>query len=323
MNSFRLIFFSLLLLSCASSNNSKIDYRQEMRDFVKEISNYSKKQNPDFIVIPQNGHELLLNSEGEPVPNYLKAIDGLGQEDLNFGYTGDNESTPEQDREYILQFLRAGQGNGKKVLITDYTNSSRDKQRSRNANSLKGFITFVAPERDLTEVPSLSSSITNENGKDILGLNDAQNFLYLLNFEAFESKSELMNTLRETNYDVFILDAFFHEQMFTSTDISLLKRKANGSKRLVISYMSIGEAEDYRFYWKKDWSPEKLSWIHRENPNWPGNYKVKYWNKEWQSIITGTNTSYTQRIIDAGFDGVYLDIIDAFWYFENEEANVY
>ena len=53
------------------------------------------------------------------------------------------------------------------------------------------------------------------------------------------------------------------------------------------------------------------------NPNWAGNFKVQYWNPTWQSIIYGNETSYVKKIINAGFDGVYLDIIDAFQYFED------
>jgi len=53
------------------------------------------------------------------------------------------------------------------------------------------------------------------------------------------------------------------------------------------------------------------------NPNWEGNFKVQYWNPTWQSIIYGSETSYLKKIINAGFDGVYLDIIDAFQYFED------
>ena len=30
-----------------------------------------------------------------------------------------------------------------------------------------------------------------------------------------------------------------------------LKIKDNGGKRIVIAYLSIGEAEDYRYYWNK------------------------------------------------------------------------
>ena len=57
--------------------------------------------------------------------------------------------------------------------------------------------------------------------------------------------------------------------------------------------------------------------IEKENSSWEGNYKVKYWQKNWKDIIFGNSKSYTKKIIDAGFDGVYLDISDAFEYFEN------
>jgi cysteinyl-tRNA synthetase len=115
------------------------------------------------------------------------------------------------------------------------------------------------------------------------------------------------------------MDAFFWGKVFTKDDLNRIRTKEDGGKRLLISYMSIGEAEDYRFYWQEEWDRTELSWIDSENPNWPGNFKVKYWNPDWKKIIYGENDSYTQLIIDAGFDGVYLDIIDGFWYFENKE----
>jgi cysteinyl-tRNA synthetase len=54
------------------------------------------------------------------------------------------------------------------------------------------------------------------------------------------------------------------------------------------------------------------------NPDWEGNYKVRYWDPGWQAIIYGSPHSYLDKIIAAGFDGVYLDIIDAYWYYEEQ-----
>ena len=56
--------------------------------------------------------------------------------------------------------------------------------------------------------------------------------------------------------------------------------------------------------------------MDRENPDWAGNFKVWYWEAEWQSIIYGSMDSYLGMILDADFDGVYLDIIDAYEYYE-------
>ena len=136
--------------------------------------------------------------------------------------------------------------------------------------------------------------------------------LYLINPENFQTKHDFIEAVCATNYDLIIMDLFIECNEFSSDEIELLHQKANGGRRLVIAYMSIGEAEDYRYYWDKSWKRGNPSWLDKENPKWKGNYKVKYWNPEWQAIIF----DYLSRIINAGFDGAYLDIIDAFEYYE-------
>ena len=49
------VIASIVFLGCVNER----DYRQEMRDFVQDISIYAREIEPGFIVIPQNGHELL------------------------------------------------------------------------------------------------------------------------------------------------------------------------------------------------------------------------------------------------------------------------
>lgn len=102
---------------------------------------------------------------------------------------------------------------------------------------------------------------------------------------------------------------------FSAADIAQMRIKPNGKRRIVLAYLSIGEAESYRFYWQNDWREQRPAWLGPENPNWPKNYKVRYWHKKWQSIIFGHRKAYLDKIIAAGFDGIYLDIVDAyeFW----------
>ena len=96
------------------------------------------------------------------------------------------------------------------------------------------------------------------------------------------------------------------------SELSRLKTKPDGSRRIVLAYLSIGEAEDYRYYWKPGWQAARPSWLGSENKNWPGNFLVKYWMPEWQRIILQKETGYLAKIISRGFDGVYLDRIDAY-----------
>jgi len=133
-----------------------------------------------------------------------------------------------------------------------------------------------------------------------------------------------LTEIGNTKFDLVIIDYSkdgSDENRFTAEQINALKNSPGGPK-LVLAYMSIGEAENYRWYWDNHWDadndgnpdPGAPSWLGPANPDWPGNYKVKYWDSGWQSIIYGSSTSYIDKIIEAGFDGVYLDIIDAYEY---------
>lgn len=93
----------------------------------------------------------------------------------------------------------------------------------------------------------------------------------------------------------------------TKEDVARLKAKPDGSRRVVISYLSIGEAEEFRFYWNDAWKTQKPSWLERENCAWPKAWMVRYWDPGWKDLIISGQQSYLKRIIDAGFEGVYLD----------------
>ncbi|UCH13563.1 MAG: endo alpha-1,4 polygalactosaminidase, partial [Bacteroidales bacterium] len=248
--------------------------------------------------------------------SYLNAIDGAGREDLFFGYDEDDQATPKPESDYMLVFLDVCEESDVEVLVTDYCFTRGKMDESYTKNNAKGYISFAAPERELNVIPDYPQEPYNVNANDVNSLADAENFLYLLNTENFTSKQEFISALSETNYDVLLIDYFFNEEEFTTADIDTLKTKINGGKRLVISYMSIGEAEDYRYYWQNEWNSNPPAWLAGENPDWEGNYKVRYWQKEWQNVIYGSESSYIYKIISKGFDGVYLDIIDAFEYFE-------
>jgi len=293
-----------------------------MRNFVQEISEYAREQKPDFIIIPQNGVQLVSDNgkwDGKPDLDYLRAIDGLGQESLYFGSTEDDINTPLNLSDFLEFYLDIAKDADKTILVTDYTSTPSKMDRSYYLNEEKEYISFAADERDLTTIPEYPETIKDENPDPVKRLSDAENFLYLLNPEGFSSKQDFLSSIAETNYGVVIMDAFYFGTLLTQEDLQSIRNKADGGSRLLISYMSIGESEDYRYYWQQDWAPGNPEWLVAENPIWEGNYKVKYWEKGWKDYIYGSPESYLQKIIDVGFDGVYLDIIDGFYYFEQLE----
>ncbi len=154
----------------------------------------------------------------------------------------------------------------------------------------------------------------------------------------------------------------------SGSDLARLKHKPDGQRRLVLSYLSIGEAEDYRGYWHSAWVAPAASntrtsglseaatvsavpaparaqlrltiaepdrplympaagapaWLGPENAEWRGNFGVRFWNPDWKALVFGHRDSALDRIIAAGFDGVYLDRADVYaqWRREHPTAKV-
>ncbi len=298
----------------ASSPSGQIDYRQEMRDFVIRLSDSGKARSSGFLVVVQNGEDII--QEGNQwQKDYLSAVDGIGREDFLYGASRDDVATSARETTYIKRYLDQFLAYGNKVMIADYCYTPAYVLDSYNKNNSYGYISFAADQRELNSIPSYPQPIYAENTSSVNSLAAAKNFLYLINPEKFKSKSEYLAAIGKTNYDLIIIDLFYEGTALSKADLAALKQKSSGAKRLVLAYMSIGEAEDYRYYWQKDWRSSPPAWLGKQNPNWPGNYLVKYWDPAWQNIIIGQADSYLNRIIDAGFDGVYLDLIDAYEYY--------
>lgn len=303
--------------SCAPPPAS-VDYRAEMRSFVERLSFWAKSLKPGFIVIPQNGQDLAAGGRSAPDAAYLAAIDGQGREGLFYGATADDAATPAAMAGEWMPFLELERGRGKTILVTDYCSTRSHVDAAIAKCAAKGFLSFPADSRLLDRVPGYPKSPPGLSAADVASLAQARNFLYLIDPD-YADKGAYLAALAATNHDLLVLDLFDMEgEALAAGDLAAIKRKANGGKRLAICYLSIGEAEDYRYYWRPAWSSEKPAWLEAENPDWAGNYKVRYWDGDWQAIIYGNAASYLKKIIDAGFDGAYLDIVDAFEYWESK-----
>jgi len=315
----------IIAISCTNNEDVILNptdsfYRQKMRQFVIDLSQYSKSVKPQFKIIPQNGIQLCtIDGEITSVPsrNYLNAIDGISQEGLFYGYEDDDLVTPQSISTHFKSYLNISKNQGKTILITDYCSAESNITSSYFENDQLGYVSFSANQRFLTSIPTFPIPIFHENNSVVTTLPDVKNFMLLLNFENFSSKADFINAITATNYDLVVMDLYFRNRTeFTISEINQIRNKANGGKRFVFSYVSIGEAEDYRYYWQLNWNTTPPNWLDAENPNWPGNYKVRYWETEWQQIIYGNDTSYVKKIINSGFDGIYLDLVDAFWFYE-------
>ena len=129
----------------------------------------------------------------------------------------------------------------------------------------------------------------------------------------------MLQKMTNTNYDVIIMDAFYHSELLTRAEVEGLKTKANGGKRLVIACIllrshiflllfssflllatnsftmtfsltceidvNIGAAENFRHYWQKDWKLHNPKFLKKPYEGYHEEMWVKYWTPEWRAII--------------------------------------
>ena len=82
----------------------------------------------------------------------------------------------------------------------------------------------------------------------------------------------------ESRYDLIVMDYAADGTAateYTADGIQALRNSLGGPK-VLLAYMSVGEAENYRFYWQDSWEVGDPPWLDAENPNWEGNCKACY-----------------------------------------------
>ncbi len=142
----------------------------------------------------------------------------------------------------------------------------------------------------------------------------------------------IVDEIAKVPADVVVMDHAGNggRDALTPAEVDRIRKGPDGRGRLVISYISIGEAEEFRYYWKSEWTlsakaDEKAKmpvWWKAANCAWPGAHAVRFWNPEWKKLIYGAGLeSFIGRIVKAGFDGVYLDRVDIYEHFKAELPN--
>ncbi len=137
-------------------------------------------------------------------------------------------------------------------------------------------------------------------------------FAYVLQADRLaDARTAAVARLARSRRDWIILDADGDgETPWSKDELTRIRHERAGRK--VLAYLSIGEAENYRSYWRPAWRRSPPPFLMEENEDWPGNYRVKFWMPTWQAIIL----RQVDRVMAQGFDGLYLDKVDVFEAFE-------
>ena len=296
----------------ATKESKTVKAAVKMQDFVIDISKYSRAIDSNFIIIPQNGPELAfekLNTSGVFRKSYLDAIDGIAVEDLFY------DGKPKIDN-YRLQMLRKLQKE-KQVMVSDFITKEEAIETVKTQSAKEKFLLYprISTNEHYREIPEV---VPNENSNDIQKLSDAKNYLYLINPANIRTKRAYLKAIADTNFDMITIDLFFNDEPLTPKDIEQLKKKANGGKRLIISYVNIGAAENWRYYWDRNWQLNDPTWIKKKYVGYEDEFYVEFWHEDWKKIIYGNDGSYLKKILGAGFDGAFLDNVEAYYFLYNK-----
>ena len=163
----------------------------------------------------------------------------------------------------------------------------------------------VTPAHTVTPVP------TGEPASSHARLANVSHWLYLIDVNL---DTDMVERMVDSEYDMVVLDFIPSEKENTDYPMGevVARLHAASHPKLVMAYIDIGEAEEYRTYWEPGWRVGDPEWIAGEDPDgWEGNFPVAYWHDEWRQIWLGEG-GYLAAILDAGFDGIYLDWIEAY-----------
>jgi uncharacterized protein (TIGR01370 family) len=111
-----------------------------------------------------------------------------------------------------------------------------------------------------------------------------------------------------TPYDVIVFDAVGHPP--------LGPLREDGKQRIILGYISLGEASKDRPYEVHDLPGVRLA----ENPFWKGSYTIDIRRPEWQDFVLDT---LLPEILNNGFDGIMIDTYDSALELEKQDPITY
>lgn len=202
---------------------------------------------------------------------------------------------------------------GRRLLSLDFCKDGKETSSAYAGGERDHVLTFASTEPEpLTSLPK--GSPHGESAALVMTLKDARNWLPLVRPDHFGSKTAWVEALGRTNHDVVVLDVSYRgADALTKDDVKSLKFKRMGTPRLVFATLPVGRAYDWRWYWKREWKAGDPAFLFALDEGQPGAYLTDVGNTAWREILG----KYITGIIDLGFDGVIVDDLDTYTWFED------
>jgi len=118
---------------------------------------------------------------------------------------------------------------------------------------------------------------------------------------AFYIKDVDVQQVIKSSVDMVVIDLDTKDGPITKQQVQKIK----DSDKVVIAYLSVGDAEEYRRYWDDSWTKPKLApkWLGKQSTVWKGVYHVTNpLEDQWMDIVK----KMIDTAINNGFDGIVV-----------------
>ena len=82
-----------------------------------------------------------------------------------------------------------------------------------------------------------------------------------------QTEGDRIERLAKSDNDLVVMDDPRSFDDMTDYDARADVTRLHATKKIVVAYIDIGEAEDYRAYWKKEWSANRPSFVVADDPS--------------------------------------------------------
>lgn len=210
---------------------------------------------------------------------------------------------------YAVDALRR---QGRTILSIENCKTQKDVDVAYKAAERDRVLTYAAiNDEDLTRLQR--GHPRNENAQPVITVTGARNWMPLLRADRFGNKAEWLMAMERTNHDAMLIDVTHRgADPLTKDEVKRLRFKELGAPRLMLAVLPVGKAYDWRWYWQKGWEAGNPPFLFAPDNDDPGSFITAVSDPQWKEMLG----KYLVGIMDLGFDGVVLDDLDTYLWFE-------
>lgn len=248
-----------------------------------------------------------------PVPQQFGPFSLDPKEELRKAALVKRAAEREERQRRLVYAVDALHQQGRSILSIENCKSQKAVDAAYKAATRDHVLSYATVgDEDLTRLQK--GHPPGENAQPVIAITGAHNWMPLLRPDRFGSKETWLMAMERTNHDAMLIDVSYRgSDPLTKDEVKRLRYKELGAPRLMLAVLPVGRAYDWRWYWKRGWEAGNPPFLFAPDSDQPGAFLTDVNDPQWKELLG----KYLAGIMDLGFDGVVLDDLDTYLWFED------